>query len=427
MKKTFFNAIIVSSLLLLAGGGLFLGKGLQNETVKEAKADDVVEVTLNFNSLRSDTGTPNQINVKFNETVIPLNTTLTQVSEDGCWINGVPTYNDGMLQIEKVHAYNHFIYVDRINWAKYHDYIKEGDTLLIQGKWTAVSGETTYDITVIPVYFQWNGSAWVKLTEYQASVTINISGTNKGDMRLNVGSENPIPYSASWTEFSNSMDQQTFKVNGSYVAKDTKLFKLTKYQYAVAMNDVQPVEAGDIVVINGTFAYPYDINHVSRRISIGTITAGWTGSEWLEGAPFFSQYFLNSALCDYGNNAPSTSLWADLAARFSYLGNDCTDYFKNAEYTISGDVVTPAHGASQEMAEFAARYDYIITKYGSEAYNDFANRFNGQVVPPASNTFELTMGSNFNYTYLIIACIAIVSASSVALIFIIRRHRRVTK
>ena len=427
MKKGFFNAIIVSALLLLAGGGLFLGKSLQNQEVKEAKAE-TVQITLNFNSLRSDTGTVNQVNVKFNETDIPVNTTLTQVSEDGFWINGVPTYSDGMAQIEKVHTYNHFIYIDRINYNKYHDYLQAGDIILLQGKWTATSGETTYDITVIPLCLKWNGSAWEKQTTYEFSPNLTLgSSNNKADLRLNASSENPIPYNGDWTEKCDSTSQDIFKINGSFVAKNTQLLKLTKYQYAVATNDVQAINDGDIMVIQGTFAYPKEINHVSRRITVREITVAWNGSTWQTGEQYFAEHFLAAGLCNNGVTAPNSSLWGGLATTFGYLGSNAAAEFKNAQYTISGDVVTPAAGVSQEMAEAAARYDYIVTKYGSEAYNDFANRFDGAVVPPASNGFELIFNHNYNANIIILACLSAVIASAVALFFIIRRQRKVTK
>lgn len=437
MKKTFFNAIIVSSLLLLAGGGLFLSKGLQNTTVKEVKAD-TVEVTLNPTGNFADNGDKNTIDLECTpETDIPTGWdagALIQDSRDAVIINGEYLQDKGgNITMRKQGAYRYTVCIDSI-W-KFHDIIQDNDIVVLGGKWA----QEGFDVTLTPICVQWSeaSSKWTKLDSYDiGTVSLSVKDSrknNQNELYLDAsGYENFLPADGGWGMRMNQGSNDAFIFNGDetkpVTGRTVQLMKVRYDMYLVYIPDVgepyNSVSAGDIIVIQGIYVYQYSPRFVTH-LHVSATSVAWDGTQWVDAGEYYSEHFLEAPLCDWGENAPSSTLWANLATTFGYLGSDAATKFKNASYTINGNSVTPGAGVSQEMAEAAARYDYIITKYGSEAYNDFANRFNGAIVPPASNVFELSV--NNNYVEIIVVCFAFIAASSTALFFIIRRRRRVTK
>lgn len=441
MKKRFFNAIIASSLLLLAGGGLFLSKGLQGQAMKEARADgDPEEVTLNPTGNFASNGDKNTIDLECTpETNIPKGWdagALTQTSRDAVIINGEYLQDQGgNIVMRKQGSYRYTICIDSV-W-KFHDIIKDNDIVVVGGQWA----QEGFNVTLTPLCVQWSESTskWTKLDSYDiGAVTLSIKDSrknNKDELYLAAGSENFLPADSDWGMRMNQGSNDAFIFNGvetkPVTSKKVQLMKVRYDMYLVYIPDVgspyNSVSTGDIIVIQGIYVYQYSPRFVTH-LHIPTLSVAWDGTQWVDAGQYYSGHFLDAGLCDGGTTAPNSTTWANLGTTFGYLGSDAATAFKNATYTIDNDVVTPGAGVSQEMAEAAARYDYIVTKYGSAAYNDFANRFDGAVVPPASNNFEFSFANNNNTTVSIIVVFATLAVvSSIALVFAVIRRRRISK
>ncbi len=78
----------------------------------------------------------------------------------------------------------------------------------------------------------------------------------------------------------------------------------------------------------------------------------------------YSTYFLNTVSCDNGVNAPSTANWTLASDKFNLLSAVDQNTLKTVTSNESGSVVE----------QTAARYDYIIGKYGTSKYVNFMNR-----------------------------------------------------
>ena len=282
MKKGIFVYLGIFS-MLIAGAASLIAK----QDFKQAKADgDTVAVTLNFNSLRSDSGDSNVINLRFTpENDIPKGwnvAPITQVSRDAFWLNGVPTQSDGNAVIQKLDNYAYQICIDQIKWSKYHDLVKADDTILVQGKWQAVYESTTFDITVTPIYFQYTGSGWVKLDTYDIVLNFSIDQgrkTNKNELYLRPDIENPVPPDVGWHNRLSSASNDCLALNGVSASKATQLIKVLEYAYLVYLPDAGfDVATDDIVTLQGEYRYstPLLVFHVH----ITSISVQWNGSEW---------------------------------------------------------------------------------------------------------------------------------------------------
>ncbi|MCR4879845.1 MAG: InlB B-repeat-containing protein, partial [Bacilli bacterium] len=73
--------------------------------------------------------------------------------------------------------------------------------------------------------------------------------------------------------------------------------------------------------------------------------------------------FLSNVTCNNGVTAPSTAGW----------GTSSTDY-SNMSTAARTIVTNSTVGSSTDLQSAVTRYDYIVNKYGSDAYSDFAHR-----------------------------------------------------
>ncbi len=143
-------------------------------------------------------------------------------------------------------------------------------------------------------------------------------------------------------------------------------------------------------------------------------------------AEAFAQQFISTVggVCDANgatNRDQLDAAWAQMASAFNSLSNHA------ATNELAQNLLRDAEKSqSSALGRFADLYEYIVEKYGSAAYADFAGRFGGQVVPPASGTtsisFPSIMSAN-NNAIIIIVVAAVIAASSVGAFFVIRRRR----
>ena len=433
MKKRFFNAVIASSFLLLAAGGLLLSKGLKRQ---EVKADgDPEEITLNPTGNFQSNGDKNTIDLECTpETNIPVGWDagkLDQMSRDAVIINGEYLQDKGgNVVMRKQGSYRYTICIDSV-W-KFHDIIQDNDIVVVGGQWAM----TGFNVTLTPLCVQWSESTsqWSKLDEYDiGAVNLKIKDSRKTDptqLYLDAtGSENFLPADGGWGMRMKQGSNDAFIFNGDETKPVTghkvELMKVRYDMYLVYIPDTgspyNSVSAGDTIVIQGIYVYQYSPRFVTH-LHVAPITVTWDGTQWVDGAQYYASQFLGTALCNGGVDSPSNSLWTSLGTSFGHLGSDASNAFKNATYTKNGDTITPGDGVSQNLAEAAARYDYIVRKYGSAAYNDFANRFNGEVVPPNSVKDSLSNTSrNSSLVIIVVSITSTLTLLSCGLILIKRR------
>lgn len=91
----------------------------------------------------------------------------------------------------------------------------------------------------------------------------------------------------------------------------------------------------------------------------------------LETAKAWATTFMDSVTCDGGVTKPNVATWNSCGTTYNNLEDGAKAYFVNATYTLSGSTVTALNGTDQTIAEAVARYDYIVGKYGTSAYQNF--------------------------------------------------------
>ena len=137
----------------------------------------------------------------------------------------------------------------------------------------------------------------------------------------------------------------------------------------------------------------------------------------------FAEQFMTTVggVCDADGQTDRDQLdaaWAAMSTAFNDLGEDVV--VRELAQQILRDA-EPGQGGA--IGEFASLYDYIVQKYGSEAYADFANRFGGAVVPATPTTSYPGVMNVKNNSYIIVIVAALITSLSVGLFFIVRRRR----
>lgn len=80
----------------------------------------------------------------------------------------------------------------------------------------------------------------------------------------------------------------------------------------------------------------------------------------LDEAISFASLFLATVTCDGGYTPPSESAWAAMGEKYEVLSSSAKAYLSSA--------------TDETIILFLERYDYIISKYGTDAYSDFLGR-----------------------------------------------------
>lgn len=130
-------------------------------------------------------------------------------------------------------------------------------------------------------------------------------------------------------------------------------------------------------------------------------------------ANYWGSRFIGSSgvTCDNGETPPWASKWTGMKSEYNPMSSAAKELVKTAVASESGT----------DLQKAVARYDYIIHKYGTDPYTDYANRTdkdNGGAYSYGTITtykpYELIMGSSEDN----LSVIVIVIASSVSLLSI---------
>ena len=181
-----------------------------------------------------------------------------------------------------------------------------------------------------------------------------------------------------------------------------------------------------------------DVYHVTQNTtgSVNRYLAAYNSQDWrgyvstTYGNPLISfipenslsakiSEVLSGDLCDSsGVSAPSTEKWGEMT---TYIAHEVAS-LKNAKYEIDleGNIVAK-EGTSQAWAEAAARYDYIIGKYGKAAYADFAGRHAEEVATAKYNTANYMNNAGI---FAIVGAIAGVSIVAGAAFIVVKKKKQ---
>lgn len=131
----------------------------------------------------------------------------------------------------------------------------------------------------------------------------------------------------------------------------------------------------------------------------------------------YSTDFLASITCDStGNTAPKFTSpyasWSELASAYSALSS--------SEQSVLTSMQANPNGSTAQQA--VAKYDYIVGKYGSEAYEDFMGRNPEPLGINNPNLFNF--GSNTNTTTLVVVLVSALSITAISVIIFIKKGKR---
>ena len=110
---------------------------------------------------------------------------------------------------------------------------------------------------------------------------------------------------------------------------------------------------------------------------------------------------------------------------YSKMNSEQKQILANAEFDVSGNVVTARSGTNQTVAEAMARYEMLVSKYGANQYGDnkltdFVNRG----VTPVQNQLMSLFGSNENINVtLLIVIISSLSIISISACLFLRKKK----
>lgn len=132
----------------------------------------------------------------------------------------------------------------------------------------------------------------------------------------------------------------------------------------------------------------------------------------------YAQGFLDAtSVCDatgVSNNITSV-IWNGQKTAWTALGS-----VSGAQELFAG-VTGDEKGNYMEKA--VARYEYIIEKYGSVAYEDFMNRYGGAIIPPKTNSFDNSIAMQGNSYFVIAVIVVTIAAISAGSVLILRRRK----
>lgn len=131
----------------------------------------------------------------------------------------------------------------------------------------------------------------------------------------------------------------------------------------------------------------------------------------------WSTLFLTDLHCDNGAHAPSTSVWSTYSSLFNDLVKDEKDKLKNAEYTRSGSFVTPSGETDVDIANAAARYDFVIGKYGVISYPNFISR------SISISSINYLSSQNTTNTLMILIIVSSITFTTLITLVIIKKRR----
>lgn len=170
-----------------------------------------------------------------------------------------------------------------------------------------------------------------------------------------------------------------------------------------------------------TFSSPKNIKSInvtsSNRAYLTSISFEYAKASTYT-ATQFAQDFIDNVICDAtGNSSPTLNkTWSELKALYETLSVSEKEILISATYSISGSgdstVITGTNSTDDLVAQAMFRYDYIVAKYGNEAFISGRTNSLVNIVIPAINPIDLSMATP------LIVIIMLISVSSIAMLVI---------
>lgn len=131
------------------------------------------------------------------------------------------------------------------------------------------------------------------------------------------------------------------------------------------------------------------------------------------GTSAFATVFMSSITCDSsGNTGPQFShSWSELSNAYNKLSANNKSAFVGA---------SPIENSSSIIEQAAYRYDYIVGKYGTGTYNDFASRSPASI--GITNSFLFANGSSDSLMAILVIVLMLGLTGVVAYVYIRRRE-----
>ncbi|HNX16277.1 MAG TPA: bacterial Ig-like domain-containing protein [Bacilli bacterium] len=195
----------------------------------------------------------------------------------------------------------------------------------------------------------------------------------------------------------------------------TQTISLNKYENgAVPASDVATTLAFPSAgtTITRTFS---EVNIMSVKVTMSNASnqIGWdyVNVEFYDtnNAKAFSTAFLASITCDGGVTAPSLANWSAQASNYLALSSDDKYIFVNTVANASGTIIE----------QCAARYDYIVNKYGDTVYSNFMSR------TPAESSTSSTIYANYRYNMTAIIVILLSSLGLTGALFFAKKKKAI--
>lgn len=174
-----------------------------------------------------------------------------------------------------------------------------------------------------------------------------------------------------------------------------------------------------------TFSSPKNIKSInvtsSKRAYLTSISFEYAKAS-IYTATQFAQDFIDNVICDTtGNSSPILNkTWSELKALYETLSVSEKEILISATYSISGSgdstVITGTNSTDDLVAQAMFRYDYIVAKYGKEAFISGRTNSLVNIVIPAINPIDLSMATP------LIVIIMLISVSSIAMLVI--KHKK---
>ena len=194
------------------------------------------------------------------------------------------------------------------------------------------------------------------------------------------------------------------------------------------------------VTLNGaetTYRFTFDISNATAGAEI-TLTAAqasknrfvvWGATDLF--AESFANEFNSNLTCDAtGEDGPSFTSghdWTTMNSFYNGLDAEEKGRLHDATFTVTGSgsstVVTATGDTVQSVAEAIARYDYILSKYGTSEYANFI----GRTVTKMASARMIGETISSSSSTIIIVVVALTSITSIGVLLVIKRRRSLVK
>ncbi len=162
---------------------------------------------------------------------------------------------------------------------------------------------------------------------------------------------------------------------------------------------------GDNIICETAGKYQMYFHYYDKRL--------WIQMDANEEAKAYAQNFLDTVTCNGSAVTAPDGTWADMKTAFNNMSEAARGVLTNADASKTGTVVEQA----------VARYDHIVVRYGTTAYEDFMGRIEaGKIVAVSYNATELEVSGS---APIIIIVSAAISLTAIGLVLVLRKKRSI--